>query len=95
MSGRQLRFGVRWKAILILPVSVVLVTALNFSAYERGFITKWWQAIGFTFAFSIYIILPSIWMFTCAVIIKVASDLADDMEQVRKQRIHLTLYDPV
>jgi hypothetical protein len=95
LSGRQLRFGGRWKAILNLPVSAVLVTALNFTAYQKGFIAQWWHVIGFTCAFFISIILPSMWMFTCAVIIKVANDLADDMEQVREQRIHLTLYDTV
>jgi hypothetical protein len=83
MSGRQLRFGVRGKAILILPISAVLITAFTFMAYQSGFIAQWWQAIGVVFALSVSILLPLVWVLTCAVIIKVATALADDMEQVR------------
>jgi Na+/proline symporter len=83
MSGRQLRFGVRRKAILILLISAVLIAAVTMMAYQRGFIVQWWQAICIVFASCISIILPFIWVLTCAVIIKVAVVLADDMEQVR------------
>jgi hypothetical protein len=95
MSGRRLSFGVRGKATLILPVSAVLTTAFTMMAYQIGFIAQWWQAIGIMFVFSLSIILPFLWVLTCAVIIKVATALADDMEQVRKSRIYLVRCDRV
>ncbi|XP_023716993.2 gustatory and odorant receptor 24-like [Cryptotermes secundus] len=81
MSGRQLRLGVRGKVILILPISAVLVAALTMMAYQRGFVAQWWHIIGIAFASSMSVILPFIWVITCSVIIKVATALADDMEQ--------------
>jgi hypothetical protein len=87
LTGRQLRFGVRRWAVVIVPVSAALITAFTWMAYDYGFILRWWQALAFIFMFAISIILPFIWLFTCAVIVRVAACLAEDMEQVRKSRI--------
>jgi len=61
---------------------VILLTAM--AGYDN--LTLWWQYIIITFVISVTVLPPLIWIFTCAALTKVATELADDIEKVRKKK---------
>jgi hypothetical protein len=65
---------------------VGMVTSFAAVAYFTDSLLPWWQYITFTFVISVTVFLPSIWVFTCAALTKVATELADDIEKVRNEK---------
>lgn len=62
---------------------VILVTVLM---YLKDTFSHWWEYITFIFVTSVTVLLPLIWIFTCAALIKFATELADDIENVRNEK---------
>jgi hypothetical protein len=66
-----------------LLISLGLINAFVGLVYLRGVTLHWWNYIDFIFVISVTVLLPLIWVFTCAALTKVAKQLADDIEIVR------------
>lgn len=64
---------------------VGVVTSFTAMVYLNDNIMHWWQHIIIIFVISVAVLLPFIWIFTCAALAKVATDLADDIEKVRNE----------
>jgi hypothetical protein len=46
----------------------------------------WWQYIIIIFVISVTVVPPFFWIFACAALTKVATELADDIEKVRNEK---------
>ena len=76
--------GLQRKVSYSLVVMVVVVTLFTvLVCYDNT--VHWWQYIIIIFVISINVLLPLMWIFTCAALTKVATELADDIEKVRKK----------
>jgi len=51
-----------------------------------GNFVPWWQCIIIIFVTSVTVLPPFLWIFTCAALTKVATELADDIEKVRNEK---------
>jgi hypothetical protein len=69
-----------------LVVMVGVVTSLTVLLYLNDIFLHWWQYIIVTFIISVTVLLSLIWVFTCAALTKVATELADDIEKVRNEK---------
>jgi hypothetical protein len=55
----------------------------------------WWQTITLVFIISNILLSPFFWIFTCAALTKVATELADDIEKVRNEKYSYQEFDGV
>jgi hypothetical protein len=55
----------------------------------------WWQYIALIFVTSNILLLPFFWIFACAALTKVATELADDTEKVRNEKYYYQEFDGV
>jgi hypothetical protein len=60
-----------------------MVTSFTAMMCLEDSLLRWWQHITFTYAISITVLLPFVWVLACTALTKVATELADDMEKVR------------
>ena len=74
--------GLQRKVSFSLVVMVGVVTSMSALVYYDNWV-DWWQCSIFIFVTSVTLLLPLIWIFTCAALTKVARELADDIEKVR------------
>ncbi|GFG31244.1 hypothetical protein Cfor_06772, partial [Coptotermes formosanus] len=79
-TGKDLRLGLQRKVSFSLLISLGLINAFVGLVYLRGVTLHWWNYIDFIFVISVTVLLPLIWVFTCAALTKVAKQLADDIE---------------
>jgi hypothetical protein len=63
--------------------------------YLNENLLHWWQYITIIFVFSVTVLPPFIWIFTCAAFTKVANELADDIEKVRNEKYGYQEFDGV
>jgi len=78
--------GLQRKVTFSLVVMVGVVTSLTALVYLSDTLLHWWQYIIFMFVITVTVLLPLIWIFTCAALIKVATELAGDIEKVRNEK---------
>ena len=87
--------GLQRKVSFSLVVMVGVVTSFTVMVYLNDNILHWWQCITVIFVISVTVLLPFIWIFTCAALTKVATELADDIEKVRKEKYCYQEFDGV
>jgi uncharacterized membrane protein YdbT with pleckstrin-like domain len=64
---------------------VGVVTSFTAMVHLNDNFLHWWQYIIIIFVISVTVLLPFIWVLTCAALTKVATELADDIEKVRNE----------
>jgi len=74
---------------------VGVVTSFTVLVYLKDPFSHWWQFITIIFVISVTVLLPLIWIFTCAALTKVATELADDIEKVRSKKYVYQEFDGV
>jgi ascorbate-specific PTS system EIIC-type component UlaA len=74
--------GLQRQVSFSLVISLGLVAVFMAMVYLKGVILHWWHYFDFIFVISVTILLPLIWIFTCAALTKVAKELAGDIEKV-------------
>ena len=78
--------GLQRKVSFSLVVMVGVVTSWIAVFYLGNKLLPWWQYIIIIFVLSVTVLVPLIWIFTCAALTKVATELADDIEKVRNEK---------
>jgi hypothetical protein len=74
---------------------VVVVPSFTALVCMEDILLHWWQYIVIMFIISVTVFPPLLWLFTCAAITKVATELADDIEKVRIKKYNYKEYDGV
>ena len=87
--------GLQRKVSFTLVFMVGVVTSLSVLTYLRDICSHWWQYIIIIFAISVTVVVPLVWIFTCAALTKVATELADDIEKVRNEKYCYQEFDNV
>jgi hypothetical protein len=78
---------------MVVMVGVVtLFTAMMFLTEN---LPIWWQCIVIIYVTSVTVLLPLFWIFTCAALTKVATELAGDIEKVRNEKCYYQEFDEV
>jgi len=95
ITGRPLCLGLQRKVTFSLVVTVVLVTLLMAMMFLTENLPIWWDYIIMMYVTSVTVLLPLVWMFTCAALTKVATELAGDIEKVRNEKYSYQEYDEV
>jgi len=78
--------GLQRKVSFSLVVMVGVVTSWIALMCLNDNFMPWWQYIIIIFVLSVTVFPPLIWIFTCAALTKVATELADDIEKVRNEK---------
>ena len=87
--------GLQRKVSFSLFVMVGVVTSFTACVYLNDNLLHWWQSITFIYVISFTVLLPLMWIFTCAALTKVATELADDIEKVRNEKYGYQEFDGV
>jgi hypothetical protein len=74
---------------------VGVATSFTAFVYLDDSFLHWWQYVTIMFVISVAVLLPIIWILTCAALTKVATELADDIEKVRKEKYGYQGFDGV
>jgi len=74
---------------------VGVVASFTAMVYLNDKLLPWWKHIIIIFVISLAVLLPFIWIITCAALTKVAIELADDIEKVRNEKYCYQEFDGV
>jgi hypothetical protein len=86
--------GLKRKATFSLVFMVGVVTSFT-ALLSYGDLVHWWQFIIIIFVISVTVLTPFLWIFTCAALTKVATELGDDIEKVRNEKYGYQKFDGV
>jgi len=87
--------GLQKKVSFSLVVMAGVVTSYSALMCLTANSLHWWQYIALIFVISHILLLPFFWIFACAALTKVATELADDIEKVRNKKYGYQEFDEV